>query len=731
MSERLSPSRGGEGDPRPRRPRPPPSRRRDKPQLSCNLCRRRKLRCDRQHPCSTCNKRGLGHSCTYAGSSTSSTPAAGAHVQDRLRHLENLVVSYMNQGEGAPGLSTPEEPLLSQQGTEISPPLPDVGSLQSSGTETKYQDQTHWHSILDAISELREDFGESECRSQSDMASDVPLLSPSVSLDTPLLYGCKRCSKEDILAALPPREFADRLVSECFDVFELSSCAVHKSGFLKQYASFWKNPQSVPVMWLGLLFSIFSMAINVRESESDQFQYSAQFDYTSLGSTYREKTAQCLFLGQYTRCGPFVIETLLHHFAAEYTRRRDINNEAWLILSTTVHLAMRMGFHKDPDHFKSISPYEGELRRRLWAMICHLGSIDITISGQLGVPRLINDAFADTTEPRNLLDSDLSPNLVELPPSRPESEITPMLMVLSRLHAGRMYTAVTNIVTGSHPPTYTKVLQVDRQIEEMYFKIPEYCRTTPQASSVAEPGQLLLHRLSIQMSYQRAQIILHWQYLPLAKRDDRYSYSTKVTVSAALKIIDLYHVIFEGLKTGGRLYSMRWRVSSFFNHDLLIALSILCFSIRQNSNKAGTPELDNLKQALRRTRIVWKSRPSMPTDLQRGFAAIESALPDVFDKDDVDGPSTSSGLTPTGSLESNPPLPADQDVFAGSGMPFFGTMFEGPPMFQGTSLFPSHMSDMEAFIDSVLAGSVDPWPEMTASTQYPADTVDEAKWNFL
>lgn len=55
-------------------------------------------------------------------------------------------------------------------------------------------------------------------------------------------------------------------------------------------------------------------------------------------------------------------------------------------------IIVRMGYHKDPDHFKSISPYgiialiqlctfkgltmiEGELRRRLWAMICHLGFV--------------------------------------------------------------------------------------------------------------------------------------------------------------------------------------------------------------------------------------------------------------------------------------------------------------------------------------------------------------------
>lgn len=278
------------------------------------------------------------------------------------------------------------------------------------------------------------------------------------------------------------------------------------------------------------------------------------------------------------------------------------------------------------------------------------------------MPRLINDSFVDTGEPRNLLDSDLSPNLTELPPSRPESEVTPMLMVLARLRAGRMYAAVASVVTGSQPPTYAQIPQVDRQIEEMYSKIPEYCRATTQPGSTVEPGQLLLQRLSIQMSHQRAQIILHWRYLSLAKHDDRYLYSTKTAVSAALKIIDLHYIIYEGLKTGGRLYSMRWRVSSFFNHDLLIALSILCFYIRQNSDKISTYEHDNVKQALRRSRIVWDSRPSMASELQRGFAAIESALPDIFDNDNIEGSDATQVLTPADSSDSNA-LPNNQGIF--------------------------------------------------------------------
>ncbi|KAI1122388.1 hypothetical protein F5Y10DRAFT_254136 [Nemania abortiva] len=686
-------------DPAKQRPRPPPNRRRDKPQLSCNICRRRKLRCDRHHPCSTCERRGLSSSCTYVTSSAASTPPTG--VQDRLRHLENLVVSYMNQNE-ATGLASPPQALPNIHELDASLALSDVGSLKSSSTETKYHDQTHWDSILDAITELKEGFGGSDDSRPAQTALEAPSTN---SLDSPLLYGCKHCSREEILAAVPPREFSDYLVSQCFEMLEFSSCAISKLEFLKQYASFWEDPQEIPIMWIGLLFSLLSVGIHFREYDADQFRPGPQLDYASLSATYREKTVQCLVLGEYTRCGPHVIETLLHHFTAEFMRRRDVSNESWIILSTAVHLAMRMGYHRDPDHFKSISPYEGELRRRLWAMLYHL---DIATSGQLGVPRLINDSFVDTAEPRNLLDSDFSPNSTELPPSRPDSDPTPMLVVLSRLRTGRMYIAVASVVTNTQPPTYAQVLQVDRQIEDMFQKIPEYCRIKPQLNLVTDPPQILLQRIFIQMNYHKTQVILHWRYLTLANQDDRYSYSTKTTVAAALKILNLHQTIYEGLKVGGPLYSVRWRVTCFFCHDYLLAISILGFYLQRNGDKISNSELNEIKQTLRQTKVIHGPRTPMSADIKRVAASIDSVLPGILEHES-DESSNSSGsqvLTPAESSDLNA-FSNNQDPFLGSTMPFFDPMFEGAPM------FPSHINDMGAFIDSVLAGSIDPWCEMS------------------
>ena len=101
--------------------RPPrPSRRRDKVQLSCNLCRRRKyfsppvpfilhiddqtrLKCDRNLPWETCINRRLSVSCTYIdstgqhGMAQSRPPQSSSNkIQERINQLEKLVISLMS-----------------------------------------------------------------------------------------------------------------------------------------------------------------------------------------------------------------------------------------------------------------------------------------------------------------------------------------------------------------------------------------------------------------------------------------------------------------------------------------------------------------------------------------------------------------------------------------------------------------------------------------------------------
>ena len=130
----------------------PPSRRRDKPIVSCTLCRRRKLKCDRQQPCKTCVDRGLALSCTYVRNvPAAQEPKAPHSVHDRINQLEKLVTTLMSGKEvGSP--ATPAIPHLQHLGEENDAEIPNTPDrVRFTGDTTSYTNSAHWTSILDGV----------------------------------------------------------------------------------------------------------------------------------------------------------------------------------------------------------------------------------------------------------------------------------------------------------------------------------------------------------------------------------------------------------------------------------------------------------------------------------------------------------------------------------------------------------------------------------------------------
>lgn len=173
---------------------------------------------------------------------------------------------------------------------------------------------------------------------------------------------------------------------------------------------------------LALIASEASSSTNGGEMEQQRRQI----------ELYREKTVQCLLVGEYTKSGPYVLETVVHYIYVEMSFRADSSKDVWYLLALEISLANRMGYHRDPSHFSDISPLQGEMRRRLWVTVL-LG--DILISSQMGMPRMIADWQCDTAEPQNLYDPDFdldNQDDTDLPPARPVTEHTTALGVITR-----------------------------------------------------------------------------------------------------------------------------------------------------------------------------------------------------------------------------------------------------------------------------------------------------------
>lgn len=294
-----------------------------------------------------------------------------------------------------------------------------------------------------------------------------------------------------------------------------------------------------------------------------------------------------------------------------------------------------MGYHRDAKHFPNISPFAGEMRRRVWGMITQ---IDYTSSTQIGLPRLVKESQCDTEPPRNLFDTDFDESTSELPPSRPESETTPLLYVIAKLRLLPVGVKVADLATAPHPHSYAETIDLDKQIDAARNALPPNLKWTSLASSLHVQPQIIMERIYLEVCLQRLKIDLHRKFLEPSRVQKEYAYSRSTCLVAAMNILEFQHLVDEEIRVDGRLYQSRKRLSSAYIYDFLLATSILCFYLQtrtetmmQEQYSDGSEEaisVDKIKQLLRTSQVIWDRSSVTNKGARKAAAALRYILGD-------------------------------------------------------------------------------------------------------
>ncbi|KAJ4324418.1 hypothetical protein N0V94_001316 [Neodidymelliopsis sp. IMI 364377] len=523
------------------------------------------------------------------------------------------------------------------------PSTPD--RVRFDGDTTSYTNSAHWTSILDGISELREHLDEmpTTAHSRYDNSTDVP--GPDI------LFGRQRhASKQELLAALPPRTEADQLISTFFASMDTLPNLVHKPTFMKEYTKFWNTPFETPTMWLGFLYAILALGAQFQAglgNHEPAFQglctpslFTARIDF------YREKLVQCLVLANYAKCPPYTVEVLIMYFGTEYLRSADSQFSMSIIVGIIVRVALRMGYHRDPSRFPDISPFKAEMRRKCWLMVM---SVDLAQASQIGLPRLIQPFMCDTQEPRNLLEEDIHEAIEELPPSRPEMELTPSLYTVVLTRVRLAHARVIDLMNATSPPSYREVMDLDAMLRDVYFKLPECAKPVMGADFDSTLSPASMRRFYLGLSFLKIQIMLHRPYLLLGRTDLHYEYSRRVCLNAAVETLCFQKKVDGEMRPGGKLWSpgmqsftVSWYLSSIVAQDFLQATTVLILDLDKDLTSPtqftpATPtsrlQLDHdpptrleIIEALENAYIIWSKASIRSHEARKVAAAVKLVL---------------------------------------------------------------------------------------------------------
>lgn len=601
------------------------------------------------------------------------------------------------------------------------------GIMKVDNNKSYYISDAHWASLLNDIAEVRNYF--QTCKKQyeeqaekfntSKLPSDVPG-------STLLLGAMKPASRAEIMSSFPSRYTSDMLIARYFNSYDPATHILHGPTFQAQYNKHWEDPSQSCIVWVGMLFAMMRLAMLSYNHEGDE---PPEFRGKSLdmAGSFRNLVAQCLTLADYTKPYPYLIETFIFHLHGDFRQTKEADISVWVLVGVVARLAMRMGYHRDSKVFPNITPFQGEMRRRVWTFV---RQSDLLFSFQVGLPSMIRTVDSDTELPRNLYDDDFDENCKELPPSRPANEPTPISYLIAKARLAYVFGRVTELTSSVQSESYDKVMELDAELRRARDLIPEHLVIRPFEECQLDPSNLIMSRFGIMSVYHKAQCVLHRPYIVLARGNPRFAYSRKTCIDSAMELLRFQSMLHTETRPTGRLRTKQNRINSLSSTDYLLAASIVCFDLyhglkiqaggRESSDTFawGRERRQEMIIALQRSREIWEELREesleawkaagilgvMLAKLNLGFPDSNATAPAFEPQDEKQSAAMTLGLLSSGINAANSGSPAFNETgFKVSETPSapgaFGSTAEVPGALSPFSTMFGQMPDMQLNLD--------------------------------
>lgn len=390
---------------------------------------------------------------------------------------------------------------------------------------------------------------------------------------------------------------------------------------------------------------------------------------------YRACAGWALVRGRFTQPTFKTLPAFLLYCESHFLFNRAAQMSCYLLSGVFMRLMLKMGLHRDPSKLANISPYEGEMRRRIWNMGTQLEAI---VSFHVGLPSMISAIETDVRLPHNLHDEDLDEDCDELPKERPHTDWTIMTYPIHKSRLLSVFSQIGRQAHALHSPNYADVLSLDEALTETWRSIPSYMNVRPLADCVGDPPALLIQRFGLGSLYNKSRCVLHRRYLaePVPKKE--HDFSRQQCLEGALTLLEYQRVISDACQPGHLLGQNGWFISSLVIHDYLLAAMVV-YLVIQNEHYAApdsehswqardgsSPSKDGLKDMLRRSYNIWSKVAEDTAELNKTADTIGVMLERLGEP--VGPPSTAwkTGPAKAGGSSSNSATGTSSDAATGT-----------------------------------------------------------------
>ncbi|KAK4549273.1 hypothetical protein LTR36_007732 [Oleoguttula mirabilis] len=427
-------------------------RRRNRLITSCLECRRRKLKCDKEAPCTNCVR--FKRDCLYlAPSLDPSSQQKLADMKEKMGALEkNLEREVANKAAKSHmgGANVTKTSAVESQ-THVDADEEDEGAEDEEALEPTplaaldivYEDNNDdelmdlgvqmgkmriseriggWirPKLVDELNDTLKDVTSGKSRwsnspqmtdhrdlrpTQKIQASPKSYIGPGPDYIAPAssFFFPGTNMNTSLLDYLPSKNAADQLITQYFMAVHYMCRTVHRPTFEAQYALFWgqiaTGSEPSPSTQAVIFAAMFSAAVSLDETQVTQrFGTSKAALVDSLRSGSEMALAKANFL-RTTRVG--VMQAFVMYLIPLV--RAEVSRAHSALVGTAIRLAECMGLHRDGSHY-SMMPVEVHVRRLVWHQLCFL---DMRTCEATGPRPQIRPGDYDTRFPLNVDDADL------------------------------------------------------------------------------------------------------------------------------------------------------------------------------------------------------------------------------------------------------------------------------------------------------------------------------------
>ncbi|KAJ3563142.1 hypothetical protein NPX13_g8305 [Xylaria arbuscula] len=324
--------------------------------------------------------------CQRPGHSNNSQNSSAKDIEARLSRVEQLIESSRLSGSN-----------LSDK-SELRVRLPHP-HLRAEHEKTRLFGKTHWVHSLEQFHILSQ--MQSKPYSVVDGAQGLyngPMLEAACARRRAKNHGAKLLQEPmpGLRDSIPARSICDQALDGYLRTFEPMFRILHVPSFMRQYESYWTEPRLAQTEFLMK----FTMVITVGGIFLADRSIAKDIKHTARNWVY---AVQWWLTGPTERDAMSIDGIQVFCLLLLARQTSSLGGTASIITEALSKLSFTLGLHVDP-RIHAVSPFESELRRRLWLTVLELATINSLNST---LPLLLYTGDYRVPLPSNVADSQL------------------------------------------------------------------------------------------------------------------------------------------------------------------------------------------------------------------------------------------------------------------------------------------------------------------------------------